>query len=221
MIEAYDVGRSYDGGLVRALDGVTFSLAAGETVSIQGPSGSGKSTLLNILGTLDRQTSGSVLFDGRPAEKLGPLPAWRSANVGFIFQFHYLVPTMTLLENVEAAMMGAKIPARERRVRAGEELEILGLSHRANFFPGNVSGGERQRAAIARALAGDKRLILADEPTGQLDRASGDAAASHIFSRCAEKGMALIVVTHNPALATMATRAVEIADGKIVGGTRC
>ena len=215
MIKTYALTRIFEGGLVKALDGVDFTLGEGEAAAIMGPSGSGKSTLLNIVGTLDRPTSGEVHYDGKKLGELGSLSAWRAKNLGFVFQFHHLVPTMTLLENAEAALRPLRIRAPERKRRAGEELERLGVSHRADFFPSKVSGGERQRAAIARALAGEARLMLADEPTGQLDHENGMKAARILFDRCREKGVALLVVTHNPEVAALAPRILKMMDGRL------
>lgn len=215
LIEARGVSREFDGGLVRALDSVDLSIREGEILSITGPSGCGKSTLLNILGTLDFQTSGELLFQGRPVGELGALPAWRAANVGFVFQFHHLIPTMTLAENVEAALVPLGVRKSERRERARRELEMLGMGHRADFFPAKVSGGERQRAAIARALVTGAKLVLADEPTGQLDHHTGEMAARHIIERCMNGNTALLMVTHNPEIAAMAQRRLSMLDGRL------
>lgn len=215
MIILDDVKKTYDNGLVVALAGVSFSIQAGEIVSITGPSGCGKSTLLNLIGSLDRPTSGEIFYQNRRIKDHKPLNRFRAKNIGFIFQFHHLIPTMTLLENVEIQMIPLGIPQKIRTQKATSILSALGLNGRKNFLPVRTSGGERQRAAIARALVHEPRLILADEPTGNLDTDNGDQAINHIISLCRQIGTTAIIATHNPDVASRADRSIRMKNGKI------
>ncbi|NTU60483.1 MAG: ABC transporter ATP-binding protein, partial [Deltaproteobacteria bacterium] len=199
------------------LAGVSLGVEGGEFVALTGPSGSGKSTLLSLLGTLDRPTSGRVLVDGADVFGAAPLHRLRRHSLGFVFQFHHLLPAMTLLENVEAPLLPLRLGRGERRDRARGLLDEVGLAHRAHFLPAHVSGGERQRAAVARALVNDPAVVLADEPTGNLDAASGRAVLELLTSRALLRGAALLVATHNADLAARADRVVALADGAIVG----
>ncbi len=204
---------------VRALDGIDLEIAPGTFVSIEGPSGCGKTTLLNLLGLLDVPTSGRFLWDGRPAgaRTEGERTRLRLQGVGFIFQRFYLVPTMTALENVELPLRAARRPAAERRRRAETLLADVGLSDRRSSFPHELSGGEEQRVAIARALANDPGLLLADEPTGELDTAHADGILELIASVQRRRSLTTIVVTHNPRVAARARRHLTMEDGRIVG----
>ncbi len=201
---------------VRALRNINLEIAAGEYLSIMGPSGSGKSTLLNIIGLLDRATSGLYRLDGREVTALSDeeQAQVRREKVGFIFQFFHLVPRLTALENVELPMVLAGIAATERRSRAGTLLENYGLANRAHHRPDQLSGGQRQRVAIARATAMHPAVVLADEPTGNLDRASGTEVVE-LLERLHEQGVTLLVVTHDPALGNRAHRRLRMVDGAI------
>jgi putative ABC transport system ATP-binding protein len=202
---------------VRALDDVDEHVERGEHVAIMGPSGSGKSTLLNVVGCLDRPTSGRYVLDGREVSALddAALTAVRRNVIGFVFQSFHLVPRLTAAENVELPMIFAGVdrPARRRRVEA--ELEGVGLAARADHRPDQLSGGERQRVAIARAMVMRPRLVLADEPTGNLDSASGRQVLE-LLGRLHAAGLTLVVVTHDPNVARRAARVIVMSDGRIV-----
>lgn len=206
------------GGEVRALDGVDLTIGAGEFVAVEGPSGSGKSTLLQLLGALDRPTGGSVVFDGRDLGTLDDreLTALRSRDLGFIFQTFNLIPTLTAAENVETAMVPVVTDRRVRRARAQELLERVGLASRASHLPSRLSGGEQQRVAIARALANEPRVILADEPTGNLDSTTAEEVVTTLRALSADQGVTVIVVTHAQDVARRAARRIRLRDGRIV-----
>jgi putative ABC transport system ATP-binding protein len=201
---------------VRALDDVTEHVAPGEHVAIMGPSGSGKSTLLNVVGCLDRPTAGRYVLDGREVSSLddAALTDVRRHTIGFVFQAFHLVPRLTAAENVELPMVFAGIARPERRERVAAELAGVGLTARADHRPEQLSGGERQRVAIARAMVMRPRLLLADEPTGNLDSRSG-LQVLELLDRLHEAGLTLVVVTHDPNVARRAARIVLMADGKI------
>jgi putative ABC transport system ATP-binding protein len=219
MIELRQVSRFFQVGeqAVHALDEVNLTVGDGEYLAVMGPSGSGKSTLLNILGLLDRPTSGSYLLDGRATTELDDdaQARVRSERVGFIFQVFHLVPRLTALENVELPMTLAGQPRALRRERAAELLARVGLADRAHHRPDQLSGGQRQRVAIARALAMKPTLLLADEPTGNLDSASGREVLE-VLERLNAEGFSLIVVTHDPLVGSRARRCVTMRDGRIV-----
>lgn len=219
MIELRDVCRDYEvgGRPVHALRGVTLSIAAGDYVSIMGPSGSGKSTLLHIIGCLDRPTTGQYLLDGEDVAQLDDrrLCRVRREKVGFVFQAYHLVPRLTAAGNVELPLVFAGVERRERRARVAAALAAVGLSDRAHHRPDQLSGGERQRVAIARAVVMAPRVILADEPTGNLDAAAGREIVALLESMHA-RGLTLVVVTHDPALAGRAARRLRMADGRLV-----
>jgi ABC-type lipoprotein export system ATPase subunit len=216
MVEAQALTRVYgDGEEVRALDGVDLIIYQGEFLSIMGPSGSGKSTLLHMLGALDRPSAGYVRIAGEDLTKIRRLDRFRSRTVGFVFQFHNLIPSLTAVENVETPLAESSMRGKKRRQWALELLDWVGLSPRARHLPSQLSGGERQRVAIARALANKPSIILADEPTGNLDTASGKEIM-RVFGRLnAEQGTTLIVVTHDPAVARATRRRITLRDGKI------
>jgi len=217
MIETRNLVKLYgDGAQVRALDGVSLRISAGEFVSVMGPSGSGKSTLLNMLGALDRPTEGQVLIEGQDLAQIADLDRFRAQMVGFVFQLHNLIPTLTSRENVEVPMRGQPVGAQARRQRARELLELVGLSERANHLPNQLSGGERQRVAIARSLANRPKLILADEPTGNLDSRSGGEIIALMRKLNHELGTTFIVVTHDEAVARQTDRILVMQDGQIV-----
>ncbi len=216
IVETNDLTRIYgDGEAIRALDGVTMRVGRGELVAVMGPSGSGKSTLLNIIGALDKPTSGQVFVDGQDMVKIRNKDKFRAKTVGFMFQLHNLLPTLTACENVEVPMMGY-LGKRLRRKRAQELLSLCGLSDRINHLPNQLSGGQRQRVAVARSLANNPPLVLADEPTGSLDTASGQELLKLLWDLNQTQGTTFIVVTHDPAVARQTRRVLVMADGKII-----
>jgi putative ABC transport system ATP-binding protein len=219
MIRLRDISRTFvvGGQPVHALVGVSETIDQGEHLAIMGPSGSGKSTLLNILGCLDRPDRGTYELLGRDVSRLdeSELSLVRRHTIGFVFQFFHLVPRLSALENVELPMVFAGVPAAERRERALGRLRAVGLEPRAAHRPDQLSGGERQRAALARATVLDPKLLLADEPTGNLDSASGRHVLE-ILQRMNAEGLTLIVVTHDPGVARRARRVLVLNDGRIV-----
>ena len=201
---------------VRALDGVNLTVHRGEFLSVMGPSGSGKSTLLNLLGALDRPSEGDITIAGEALGSIKDLNRFRSCTVGFVFQLHNLLPTLTARENVEVPMFEIHISNRERRHRAMNLLEEVNLTDKADQLPPRLSGGERQRVAIARAIANDPQILLADEPTGNLDSTSG-VEIMRVFRKLnREKGMTVLIVTHDPSVARSTDRIVILEDGRIV-----
>ncbi|MGH9156931.1 MAG: ABC transporter ATP-binding protein [Acidimicrobiales bacterium] len=219
LYELRNVRRVYRTGAgdVAALDGVDLAVDAGELVAVEGPSGSGKSTLLQLLGALDRPTSGSLVFDGRELRELGErdLTAVRSRDIGFVFQSFNLIPTLTAAENVEVAMVPLGGRSRARRARAADLLGRVGLASRAGHLPSRLSGGEQQRVAIARALANEPRVILADEPTGNLDSTTADEVVEVLRSLSADHGVTVIVVTHAEDVARRTGRRIRLHDGRV------
>ncbi len=215
LIEIRDLYRIYgDGEEIRALNGINLKIRAGELVSVMGPSGSGKSTLLNMIGALDEPTRGQVLINGQDLAKIRDKDRFRSEMVGFVFQLHNLIPTLTARENVEVPMMGHR-RLFARRKRAKELLELVGLGDRMNHLPGQLSGGQRQRVAVARALANNPPLVLADEPTGSLDSEAGRALMDLLHEINRAHGTTFIVVTHDPTVARQTNRVIVLADGKV------
>lgn len=216
LIETRNLTRIYgDGEEIRALDGVDLTIEHGELVTVMGPSGSGKSTLLNMIGALDKPTDGKVFIDGKDLATIRDKDKFRAQTVGFIFQLHNLIPTLTARENVEVPMMG-HLGLFARRKRANKLLEMVGLGDRADHLPNQLSGGQRQRVAVARALANEAPLILADEPTGSLDTEAGHALMELLHELNQSQGTTFIVVTHDPAVARQTNRVVVLEDGKIV-----
>ncbi len=207
--------------VVRALDDIDLDISTGEYVAIIGPSGSGKSTLLNAIGLLDRLTHGSYLLEGTDVTRLSDdeLARTRREMIGFVFQFFHLVPRLTAAQNVELPLILSDVAPGERRERVSEVLKDYGLTDRAHHRPNQLSGGQRQRVAIARATVTSPQVILADEPTGNLDRASG-LDVVEILEKLNRSGITLLVVTHDPELATRAARQIRMVDGKIVSDTR-
>jgi putative ABC transport system ATP-binding protein len=205
-----------NGNQVHALRGVDLDVRRGEFVALIGPSGSGKSTLMAILGCLDTPTGGTYALEGQPVEKLAgaELAAIRNEKVGFVFQMYNLLPKASILRNVELPMLYAGVPRGERRQRALELLEQVGIPEKAHALPGALSGGQRQRVAIARALANRPALLLADEPTGALDSATGQEVLA-LFRELHRQGHTVLLVTHDPAIAAMADRRIELRDGRI------
>jgi putative ABC transport system ATP-binding protein len=216
LLRISKLSRCFDGGTVNALNSATFDVGRGEFVAIMGPSGSGKSTLLNLLGGLDRPTSGEIDFDGQPFSQLKDLDHFRANTLGFVFQSFHLLPTLTAVENVQIPMFGGALGRKERTARALELLTRVGLSHRFHHLPHKLSTGERQRVAVARALANEPRLLLADEPTGNLDCAM-TSGVMDVFERLhQEHGLTLIVVTHDSEVAARAERVITLRDGRVV-----
>lgn len=213
-VQLKDVYKIYQMGEVeiRAVDGIDFSVNQGEFVVIVGPSGAGKTTVLNILGGMDTVTKGHVLVDGKDIAAYSPrqLTGYRRDDIGFVFQFYNLIPNLTALENVELASQICKHPLDAKAV-----LEEVGLGTRLKNFPAQLSGGEQQRVSIARALAKNPKLLLCDEPTGALDYQTGKAILKLLQDMCRERGMTVIVITHNSAIAPMADRVIQIKNGKV------
>jgi ABC-type lipoprotein export system ATPase subunit len=217
VVETRDLVKIYSDGVeVRALDGVNMAVLEGEIVAVMGPSGSGKSTLLHIIGALDRPTSGQVIVNGKDLAKVRDLDRFRSETVGFVFQLHNLIPTLTALENVEIPLYERRMGIRERRSRAKELLELVGLGERLHHLPSMLSGGERQRVAVARALANEPKIILADEPTGELDSERSKEIIELMHRINHELGTTFIVVTHDPAVARQTDRIFVLDSGRIV-----
>ena len=220
VLELHGVERRYGGDAVdvRALRGVDLRVEPGELLSIEGPSGCGKTTLLNILGLLDVPTAGEFRWGGVPTARLTERERSqrRLTGVGFIFQRFYLLPTLTALENVELPMRAAGVARTERRARAGALLGQVGLAERTRSYPHQLSGGEEQRVAVARALANRPRVLLADEPTGELDRANTDSILDLLTEVHRTTAATLVLVTHNPRVAERARRHIQMEDGRIV-----
>jgi putative ABC transport system ATP-binding protein len=219
-VEAVDVRRSYqlDGVTVEALRGVSLRVDPGEYVAVVGPSGSGKSTLMHLMGCLDRPTSGTMRVGGRDVATRGDaeLAALRNRTIGFVFQSFQLLGRTSALDNVSLPLVYRGIRSAERRDRAAAALEAVGLGHRLGHRPSQLSGGEQQRVAIARALVGEPTLLLADEPTGNLDTASGAEVLGLLGGLVEDRGVAVVVVTHDREVADRATRRVDVRDGLLV-----
>ena len=218
MIELRDIHRTFvvGGQEVRAIDGVSLTVASGEYLSIMGPSGSGKSTLLHILGLLDTASSGTYLLDGEDVTDLDEkrLAATRSRRIGFVFQFFHLVPRLTAEENIELPLLLSGVALDDRRRRSGELLRRFGLAGRSGHRPDELSGGQRQRVAIARAVVNRPTLLLADEPTGNLDRSAGGEIIA-LLEELNGDGQTLVVVTHDPEIGGRARRRLRVVDGRI------
>ena len=219
MLNMRDLTRVYRTDTVEttALDGIDLEIADGEFVAIMGPSGCGKSTLLNVIGMLDSPSSGSYVFNGQEVAGLpeGKLAEVRKANIGFIFQSFNLVDELSVRENVELALLYHKVPAAERRRRADEVMDKVGIGHRAKHRPSQLSGGQQQRVAVARALVGSPKLILADEPTGNLDTQHGEEVMK-MLQALNREGSTIVMVTHSPGHADYAGRVVNMLDGRIL-----
>jgi putative ABC transport system ATP-binding protein len=211
------VRKSFEAGRVHALVDVSFRVQPGEFVGLTGPSGCGKSTLLNLVGALDRPDAGEIFVDGRSLDEIRDVAEYRAAIVGFVFQFHDLIPTLTALENVQIPMLGRGRSRHEREQRARELLAEVGLTERAHARPTTLSGGERQRVAIARALANEPRLLLADEPTGALDSETGAQVLDLLQNMNERRGTTLLVVTNDEQVARRADRTLRMRDGVIHG----
>ena len=215
-VSAVDVHKTFDGGLVRALNGVSLEVPRGAFVAITGPSGSGKSTLLHLIAALDRPTSGTIAVDGKDLRQLRDLNNFRRHTVGLVFQLHNLLPNLGALENVEVAMFGTGISRREQQERARRLLAEVGMTGAETRTPPKLSGGERQRVAIARALANDPAILLADEPTGSLDSAAADQVLELMVRLRSERDITIVMVTHATGVAAVADRVIEMTDGAVV-----
>jgi putative ABC transport system ATP-binding protein len=217
MIRLTGLTKVFEEGRLRAVDGVDLEVPAGEFVAIVGPSGCGKSTLLNLIAALDRPDDGSIVVAGHDLRERRDLNHYRAEDVGLVFQLDNLLPSLTAVENVEVPMFGTVRSHAERRARALELLEFVGMTDRAATRPPHLSGGERQRVAIARALVNRPPLVLADEPTGRLDSTTSAKVMDLLESLQRDRGVTLVVVSHDPDVATRADRIVRMLDGRIVG----
>jgi ABC-type lipoprotein export system ATPase subunit len=216
IFEAIGIAKRFEDGQVQALRGVNFAITQGEFLAVTGPSGCGKTTLLQMLGALDRPTGGTLLYRGNSIPDLSDPSSYRALEIGFIFQAFHLLPTFTALENVQIPMFENGLPPSGRRQRAVALLKSVGLGHRLSHFPAKLSGGERQRVAIARSLANGPSVLLADEPTGNLDSENADLILELIIRLHREQNMTLVLVTHDTSIAGRASRTIQMKDGRIV-----
>ncbi len=216
MIELDNITRSF--GSLQVLKGISLNIDRGEVVSITGPSGAGKTTLLQIMGSLDKPDGGKVLYDGQDITRMSEkeISAFRNRHIGFVFQFHQLLPEFTALENITIPMLIAGQGMRQANARAKELLQLLGLADRANHKPSELSGGEKQRIAVARALANQPDVILADEPSGSLDTKNKEELHKLFFSLRDQLGQTFVIVTHDESLAAMTDRTIRLLDGSIL-----
>lgn len=217
-VEVVDLLKTFDEGRTRAVDGVTFSVAQGEFVAVTGPSGCGKSTLLHLIAALERPDSGSIVVLGQDITRQRDLSPYRARTVGLVFQLHNLLPNLTAVENVEVPMYETALSMRERRTRALQLLELVGLTDKARRRPPQLSGGERQRVAVARSLSNGPPILLADEPTGNLDSKSGRNVIDALKDIHRQQGLTFIMVTHDAGIAASADRVMRMLDGRIEGG---
>jgi putative ABC transport system ATP-binding protein len=216
LMRTEKLSKTFPDGRVNAVVEVDLEIRSGDFFAIMGPSGSGKSTLLGMLGALDDPTSGTVYFEGAPLSSWGDLDRFRSEKLGFVFQSFHLLPTLTAVENVQLPMFESELPRSERASKARQLLELVALGHRADHLPAKLSVGERQRVAIARSLANDPQLLLADEPTGNLDSQNAEEILQ-LFERLhRDEGMTLVVVTHSEEVGSRAERLIRLRDGRIV-----
>jgi ABC-type lipoprotein export system ATPase subunit len=216
LFEARELKKEYEDGQVQALRGVNLRVLQGEFLTIIGPSGCGKTTLLQILGALDPPSSGTLHYRGKSIADLSDPAAYRAQEIGFIFQAFHLLPTFTAVENVQIPMFETDRPAAQRKERAIDLLKAVGLAQRLDHFPSKLSGGERQRVAIARSLANEPSVLLADEPTGNLDSKNARLILELIIRLQREQKMTLVLVTHDMAIAQSASRTIQMMDGRIV-----
>jgi putative ABC transport system ATP-binding protein len=219
LVRVDDVEKSFRRGaeVIHVLQNLHLAIPRGEFVALMGPSGSGKSTLLNLIGGLDRPTRGAVVVDGRRIDRLSDrqLAAWRARHVGLVFQFYNLLPVLTAERNVELPLLLAPLTRAQRKRHVAAALRIVGLTHRARHFPRQLSGGEQQRVGIARALVTDPTLLLCDEPTGDLDRKSGDEILDLLQALNREHGKTIVMVTHDPHASVRASRVVHLDKGRL------
>ncbi|MDE0128193.1 MAG: ABC transporter ATP-binding protein [Gammaproteobacteria bacterium] len=219
LIRLADVSKNYRKGreLVRVLDGISLAIEEGDFVGLMGPSGSGKTTLLNLLGGLDKPTKGDVEVDGRNISRLstGALAKWRASNIGFIFQFYNLLPVLTAARNVGLPLLLTSLSASQRRKHVNTALQLVGLADRAKHYPRELSGGQEQRVAIARAIVSDPPILLCDEPTGDLDRATADEIMSLLQRLNRDYGKTIVMVTHDPRAASFAHRVLHLDKGEL------
>ena len=216
IYEAIGLKKQFDNGKVIALRGLDLEIRQGEFVAVVGQSGCGKSTLLQMLGSLDSPTEGRLNYRGNSIPDMADHAAYRSHEIGFVFQAFHLLPTFTVVENVQIPMFEGKLSRSERRARAVELLESVGLGHRLNHFPTELSGGERQRVAIARGLANKPSVVLADEPTGNLDSESAVQIIDLLLELHGKLGVTLVLVTHDLSVAERATRTIRMKDGRVI-----
>jgi len=220
LIRIYDLGKAYQRGEQRlaVLEGVNLEVQAGEFVALMGPSGSGKSTLLNLIAGIDKPSSGRIEIGGVDIATLseGELADWRAANVGFVFQFYNLMPVLTAFENVELPLLLTRLSRRERKAHVLAALEMVRLTDRMDHYPNELSGGQQQRVAIARALVTDPTLVVADEPTGDLDRVTGAEVLDLLAQLNRELGKTIVMVTHDPKAAARARRLIHLEKGELV-----
>jgi putative ABC transport system ATP-binding protein len=223
LVEVRGVTKHYrrGGETIEVLHGVDLDIARGDFLALMGPSGSGKTTLLNLIGGLDRPTGGSILVDGEPIERLssGALARWRAANVGFVFQFYNLLPVLSAQKNVELPLLLTGLSASERRRHAEIALTLVGLRDRARHRPRELSGGQEQRVAIARAIVSDPVLLVCDEPTGDLDRATGSEILDLLSQLNRDHGKTIVMVTHDPKAAEYASRRLHLDKGSLTPET--
>lgn len=216
ILKVENLWKEYEDGRIKALRNLNLEMKEGEFVAMMGPSGCGKTTFLNIVGVLDRPTSGRVIIDGEDVNDINDLDSFRLKKIGFIFQAFYLLPTLTAIENVQIPMIESGISRTERVRKAEKLLEMVGLAERMNQLPAQLSGGERQRVAIARSLANNPRLLLADEPTGNLDSKSSEQIVNLLREINLRRRMTVVLVTHDPLVAEHADRILYMMDGQIV-----
>ena len=216
VFEAIELKKEFDGGHVHALRQVSFQIARGEFIALTGPSGCGKTTLLQMLGALDQPTAGALLYKGKPMDELSKPAQYRAREIGFIFQAFHLLPTFSALENVQIPMFETNRTRAERKHRATALLKAVGLEGRQDHLPATLSGGERQRVAIARSLANEPSVLLADEPTGNLDSENSAVILDLIVQLQREQQMTLVLVTHDLNIAARASRVLQMKDGRIV-----
>lgn len=216
LIRAHALSKSY--GHLKVIDNVSVDIEAGKLIAIVGPSGAGKSTLLNLLGCLDQPDTGEVFFEGVSYKTLSDkkLAELKNLNIGFVFQFHHLLPEFNAVENVAIPAMIAGVSRKKAEEKAAIWLEKVGMGHRLSHKPSELSGGEQQRVAIARALINHPKIVMADEPTGNLDSKNAEQVSLLFQSLCSELGITFLIVTHNDNLASMASRVISLRDGKIV-----
>jgi len=217
LIEVKDLHKVYDDGLIQSLNGITLTLEAGKIYALMGSSGCGKSTLLNLIGTLDTPTSGEILYEGKHLDEVGSLSTFRRDFIGFVFQFHHLIPVLTLSENVESALLSNHdVTAAERRERAMSLLDEMGILHRAESYASKISGGERQRGAIARALINNPKVLLADEPTGNIDSKTTKLILKKLRNHVEKTSGTILIATHDNNIAAIADVQIKMEDGKII-----